>query len=757
MSSADVAMDDFSVVPKCPVGLTLRKEDFLYSPFSVDAFLTQWNTSAATSPGNTGRPRTLETLRDDLGIYLKVLRSAMIELINEDYADFVNLSTNLVGLDKSIQHLEEPLLRYREALQIVRDALDDTLATVHGKLKQREAVYAKKIALQNLEHITNTIAKVERLLGLNAPSPSSEPPSELSGDLVERIATEINHLNFCVSKCEASSFVAELQPRLEVIGDKLHGSLENQLLESIAQHDVETLKRCLRIFATVDKIQDAETLVRVKIIRPHLEEWINDASFQSDPLGLKGVFQKVMKIVPNQLQILIQLTSEQKRPQKSSGKDFDFLSHSLWPEIIEQIDENLSFIYSAGNPEKFFTNYQTSLNFVSEFEVQLSRSSLAAIERFRETDSYLSFMDRWNLPVYFQIRFQEIALPVETAMGHLFEPASIPDDFRLSSSQAVMKAIQQCYSPEIYLDSLAHRFWKLCLQIMSRFRKGISEAPDMIVPAPEPPKAVAKPTATAAGVSDGVEVQEVVIEYYRSRPRDLIALWLDANKLASTVANELFPRLILPSIGELSLSQQSLIQDGLDSSIQHIQDELPKLSKIIVENVSSKCLPFLKQVSDIPRLYRRTNRELPSKPCSYVTAMTQPISKFHEEQNSCPREALVGWSVQIFEVISEQYLINVSEVLAAVQKMEESLKRLKRVRDSKVSANLNEDGSRGSAAISDDDKIRLQLFLDVKHFLSEMESLGVNKNNVAKTEELMSIVEEATKTLAEARSSETRS
>ena len=33
----------------------------------------------------------------------------MIELINEDYADFVNLSTNLVGLDKGIVRLTEPL------------------------------------------------------------------------------------------------------------------------------------------------------------------------------------------------------------------------------------------------------------------------------------------------------------------------------------------------------------------------------------------------------------------------------------------------------------------------------------------------------------------------------------------------------------------------------------------------------------------------------------------------------------------------
>lgn len=66
--------------------------------FSSDVFLQDlWNTVP------------LEVLRDDLGAYLKVLRSAMIELINRDYADFVNLSGNLVGLDKAIANLQDPI------------------------------------------------------------------------------------------------------------------------------------------------------------------------------------------------------------------------------------------------------------------------------------------------------------------------------------------------------------------------------------------------------------------------------------------------------------------------------------------------------------------------------------------------------------------------------------------------------------------------------------------------------------------------
>ncbi len=52
---------------------------------------------------------SLERVRDDLNIFLKVLELSMCELINKDYPDFVNLSTNLVDLDKAIGDLRKPL------------------------------------------------------------------------------------------------------------------------------------------------------------------------------------------------------------------------------------------------------------------------------------------------------------------------------------------------------------------------------------------------------------------------------------------------------------------------------------------------------------------------------------------------------------------------------------------------------------------------------------------------------------------------
>ena len=412
MGGSVVAVPD--VVPACPQGLTITRHDFVRPDFTVDGFLTSWN-SASSVVSSSGRPRTLETLRDDLGVYLKVLRSAMIELINEDYADFVNLSTNLVGLDQSISQLEAPLVAFRSHVEEVRAAVEASHAAVNEKLRRRDEIHKKKVALQNLEHITNTVAKIERLLGLGAAGKARA--EDLSGDLIERVATEINHLNFCVSKCESDTFVAELNPRLGAIGDCVHGTLEAQMLEAAeavssgAGSESErarpegVLKRCLRIYATIDRIGDAERLVRERLVRPYMEEVLTEQSLNDDPKGLAGVYKRTMRVIPDKLSVLLNLTHkvhDKTSSLQQQHKDYDFLVTAVWPEIVEQIDENLGFIFSAGNPERFFDNYTTTTDFVAQFEKALVEHG-SSVAHFRESECHKNFLGRWNLPIYFQV------------------------------------------------------------------------------------------------------------------------------------------------------------------------------------------------------------------------------------------------------------------------------------------------------------------------------------------------------------------
>ena len=84
-----------------------------------------------------------------------------------------------------------------------------------------------------------------------------------------------------------------------------------------------------------------------------------------------------------------------------------------------------------------------------------------------------------------------------------------------------------------------------------------------------------------------------------------------------------------------------------------------------------------------------------------------------------------------------------SEVLDAVQKMEESLLRLRRVRD-KSSTPQQQSSAQATEkegkSVSDDDKIRLQLYVDVQTFIKTMTQLGVQPTQVEKGIELNQLV-----------------
>ena len=120
----------FLLLSLCLQGLCISRADFLRQDFTVDKFFIEQSV----------RETPLDTLRDDLGLYLKVLRSSMIELINQDYADFVNLSTNLVGLDKGILALEAPLQQFQREILAVNSEIGAGLQVVREGLARQAAL-----------------------------------------------------------------------------------------------------------------------------------------------------------------------------------------------------------------------------------------------------------------------------------------------------------------------------------------------------------------------------------------------------------------------------------------------------------------------------------------------------------------------------------------------------------------------------------------------------------------------------------------
>lgn len=97
---------------------------------------------------------------------------------------------------------------------------------------------------------------------------------------------------------------------------------------------------------------------------------------------------------------------------------------------------------------------------------------------------------------------------------------------------------------------------------------------------------------------------------------------------------------------------------------------------------------------------------------------------------------------QNFDLFLSRYSSAVEDVLVSVQKTEESLRRLKNLRDRSTTGAPATDRPQG---MSDDDKIRLQLQIDVIFWSTTIGKMGINNSDIDKLTELLCLVEDATK------------
>lgn len=91
----------------------------------------------------------------------------------------------------------------------------------------------------------------------------------------------------------------------------------------------------------------------------------------------------------------------------------------------------------------------------------------------------------------------------------------------------------------------------------------------------------------------------------------------------------------LPTFLELIQSRfptsLDLLKKSLESSQETLQGTSKKVKECIMNELFDYCNVQLKQVSEIPRLYRKTNRSVPSRPCTYIEVVTNALKEFSEE------------------------------------------------------------------------------------------------------------------------------
>uniref|UniRef100_A0A8C5N6N1 Conserved oligomeric Golgi complex subunit 2 n=1 Tax=Gouania willdenowi TaxID=441366 RepID=A0A8C5N6N1_GOUWI len=623
----------------------------------------------------------LEEMREDLELYYKLLKTAMVELINKDYADFVNLSTNLVGMDKALNQLSVPLGQLREEVMSLRSYVSEVIQAIDNQLSKQEDLQKKKVCVLRLIQVVRSVEKIEKILhSQNSKESNSLEISSplLAGQILERIATEFNQLQFHAVQSKGMPLLDKVRPRIAGITSMLQQSLEGLLIEGLQTTNVDMVRHCLRTYATIDKTKDAEALVGQVLVKPYMDQVIVEETVKSSPGGLQLMYSQLLDFVPHHCKLLKDVTGGAISSAKADTvPGYDFLVNSVWPEITKGIEERLAFLFNPGNPDLFYERYSATMDFVRRFERQCS--SQASVKRLRLHSSYTSFHNKWNLPVYFQLRYKEIA-------GHLENIDSVGNFLNLTKEPTR--------------------------------------------PLPSSASSTSSRTSMDEGGSESGSPASL-------STKQLVYIAADIQKL-----QELIPELStmvqqrLETIGFKNFT----VSDALGDSKACLSSSVPTLNNRMTQHLTERCCRFLKSASEVPRLYRRTNKDLPVRASAYMDNALRPLHQLLTDSSGLVASGTAQeWLRVTLCDCTQKYFETISEVLSSVRKMEESLKRLKQARKGASTATAS--GSNGGP--SDDTKIRLQLALDVEYLGEQIQKMGLQPCDITMFSTLMELVREA--------------
>ncbi|KAJ3023287.1 Conserved oligomeric Golgi complex subunit 2 [Thoreauomyces humboldtii] len=692
----------------------------------------------------------LDRLKSELQQGLRDLKTELVELINLDYADFINLSTRLVGVDRMIGDLARPLEQIQNVVQSVRDALADVVTQLEDDLEKRAVIREKKVYIQLFVSIHDSIEKLDALLHESKAETKFNEQGEESvrgGKLIERVANEYSQLRYLISRANGTPFVKKIEKRINRIKSTLTSSLSRSL--TAAYKDVmadsssaatdAALSQILRTYVSVDRVDDAEKIFEQSITSPFLEQVVTRQKVEppGNSAAPRSAESRAHSPLQNMYDAIVRFVrTDCAKALEVSGKAFhgtegDLLVHAIWAPVAATIIKACPFIFNPGIPEVFHENYAMTMDFMTKLETQCR--SKGGLNTFRSHSATVDFLKRWQLPVYFQIRFREIATDFEETAVSTYDyerSMTTSEGLILPPSSALIICINLCWDDSVYLRGLTHRFWKLTLQLLARYIAWVRDAlhPDIIVaggnalPEPSQPAAVSSqngpssPERPLPPLPDTAG-DERVLQKFLYFHQDLTSL---ADQVTIIFNAEI--RSKLPS----AVRDASILRDCIHDALSPLQTFLPPLANRVCSVLAKRCADRLKNdgVSSIPSQYRMTNKEPPTRPSYFVPTIFAPLRAFLEAHSPPSKDAPMSklqreWTAVVTGEVAQTYAVVATDVMAEVKRFEDF--RLKAKQRRPVGgANV---GTGGAGAMSDHDKIRLQMFLDVKQFGEDVEAL----------------------------------
>ncbi|KAI3919573.1 hypothetical protein MKX01_018396 [Papaver californicum] len=595
----------------------------------------------------------LNNLRSELQSHLSSLKSELIELINRDYTDFVNLSTKLVDIESSISRMRAPLNDLRDKILLFRDSVEGSLLGLQNGLRKRGEAENVREVLELLLDTFHVVSKVEKLIK-ELPS----VPTDWSNG--EGNSTENSSLSNgnSLQHAENETSVRETQSMLlERISSEM-----NRLKFYIAHAQnfpfIENMEK---------RIQSASQLL--------------DAS-----LGhcfVNGLEHRDANVIYNCLRAYGAIDN-------TTGAEEIFRTTILSP-LVQQIT------LMALHRRWLWQQY--------------------SIMKFRSAAVYMEFMKQWNLGVYFSLRFQEIAVSLDSALtATSLSPAEeshstqgYPPDLTLKQSIALLESLRSCWREDVLIISSSDKFLRLSLQLLSRYSTWLSSGLDARKPA--------KP-----GSSPGSDWAISAV------PEDFIYVMHDIDCLVIELEGDYLDH-VFQQLGSCPSEVHDLIKHSIVQGGKALNDVVPRIMDTMTESLVEKSKEDLRQLKGMTATYRMANRALPVRHSPYVSGVLLPLKVFLEGDRAktyLSAESRKHLLQRASEEITGSYYEQAAELVNVSRKTESSLQKIRQGAQRRAGANADVLNNN----ISNSDKICMQLFLDIQEYGRNLAALGVDAANI---------------------------
>ncbi|CAB9508072.1 Golgi complex subunit 2 [Seminavis robusta] len=392
--------------------------------------------------------------------------------------------------------------------------------------------------------------------------------------------------------------------------------------------------------------------------------------------------------------------------------------------------------------------------------VILEKSAIqAAQDRIYLHPKTAEFSKKWNLPIYYQLRFGESCNRLNKAVtttqreGWIADVfAGPPEDLEKLKNQAgfelplfleLYDILLGLWRPDVILRPLTHRFLRGAIQLVGRTISFISEGMEGKIKFGEIP-----PEETNNGTKEngqGADSDAAPVERPLARKPyswgesegDVGAVAWELTILESTIAHEYVDTVVgALSSRDTSETEQSELRNLAAEVLKETSEQINPLidsawNTYIVNILTSKCSNPLAAVKGVAATYRMTNRPPPTMASPFVGTILRPLKEFQNEfESRTPDRVGSKWREQIIMTVADRYSVAVDELIQTVARTEVALKNRKAKRAA-------------VGGMSDGEKVKLQLFLDYKAFTEHVREVGVDPTIVKGVDKLKQLTVEA--------------